>query len=279
MTEHDEIEDFIRESFERNYESLRVEAWHAMPPDRRQMALDQVLMYWRKLKHVAGNVSDTEVRLSLPNLRTKKGRPFTVEGVVDIVREGDRTVMYDFKTGSLDDIRAQLEKFESQLNVYAHIWQNLRQQELDGMAVIATDIPDPVLACLDPSVEEAERERVMAGWDPVIEIAPSPDRVEKTISDFGRVVDLIESGEFAAPSLQVLKGNIGGRQRGERFATRVCSNCDARFSCNSYRAYAGGSGQTERKFPKFYLELPAEAEQDMWRDASLTAPEDNDEYF
>src|SRR5690606_38139191 len=93
-----DIEDFIRERFAENFEQLTLESGHTLTAEARETALQQVLLYWRKLREVALSVTDTEVRLSLPNRRSPQGREFTIEGVVDIVRADDQTIMYDIKT-------------------------------------------------------------------------------------------------------------------------------------------------------------------------------------
>ena len=49
--------------------------------------------------------------------------------------------MYDVKTHDAEAVRANL-TLERQLNVYAHIWQNLRGQGLDEPAVISTALPE-----------------------------------------------------------------------------------------------------------------------------------------
>src|SRR5512143_452048 len=101
MTEADfsvEIEAFIRQVFEQNYEELRLDAGHAVTPDVKRTALNQVLLYWRILSEIALSVTDTEVRLSLPGQETPHGRDYSIEGVVDILRDNDRTMMYDIKT-------------------------------------------------------------------------------------------------------------------------------------------------------------------------------------
>ncbi len=64
-----EMENFIRQVFEQNYEELRLDSGHAISPDVKQTALNQVLLYWRILREIAENVTDTEVRLSLPGTR------------------------------------------------------------------------------------------------------------------------------------------------------------------------------------------------------------------
>src|SRR3990167_5371943 len=53
-----EIEQRIRDAFELNYEMLRLEGGHAITPDGKQLALNQVLYYWRKLRDVAEKVTD-----------------------------------------------------------------------------------------------------------------------------------------------------------------------------------------------------------------------------
>jgi hypothetical protein len=148
MNHEQEMEEFIRQVFEENYEKLRLESGHAITADIKETALNQVLLYWRKLREVAENVSDTEVRLSLPGQESPNGREYTIEGVVDILREQDRTLMYDIKTHDADYVRSNKELYEQQLNVYAHIWQELRQQPLDGCAVIATNYPDSIKEAL-----------------------------------------------------------------------------------------------------------------------------------
>src|SRR5207244_5857522 len=120
VTEH-EVEQQIRAFFERNYDLLRREAGQVLAEAGKQQALAQALHYWRKLKAIATSVTDTEVKLSLPGQVTPRGRPFVIEGVVDIVRERDEVRMYDLKTHEAADVRAQRDLYEEQLNVYAHI--------------------------------------------------------------------------------------------------------------------------------------------------------------
>ena len=103
-----EVEAFLREAFEANYERLRLETGHTLPVDLKATAWEQVLLYWRRLAELARRVTETEVRLTLPDQRTPKRRRFGIEGVVDIVREDGRTVMYDLKTHDADVVRGVL---------------------------------------------------------------------------------------------------------------------------------------------------------------------------
>lgn len=262
------IEDFIREAFEENFELLVAESGHSISAESRQTALQQVLLYWHKLREVAQRVTDTEVHLTLPGQETPQGREYTIEGVVDIVREDDRVVMYDIKTHDADYVRANLELYKQQLNVYAHIWQELRQQSLDEMAVVATDYPREVRDALNnpnPQVLEA----ALAQWEPVIPIEYDPAHKDRTIYTFGETVDKIENGEFAPPPIDVLETFIAGVWRKERFATRVCRNCDARFSCASYLKYATDRRQFSERGMAYFIE--DDPDQEDWRTASLDA--------
>ena len=56
----------------------------------------------------------------------------------------------------------------------------------------------------------------------------------------------------------------------ETFARRVCSNCDIRFSCGSYRSYVNGSRSRDlKKFREIYEEKPTEQERDARLDAAM----------
>ncbi len=268
-TYEQEIEAFIREVFEQNCEELRLDSGNAITPDVKQLAMNQVLLYWRVLREVAENVTDTEVRLSLPGNETSCGRDYTIEGVVDILRVNDRTIMYDIKTHNADFVRANLDLYEDQLNVYAHIWQKLRRQPLDEMAVIATDLPDEVRDALASGNGE-QLSYALGQWQPLVPIKFDPHRVDETIHEFGKIVDAIEDGRFIPPPVEKLQEQIPGKHN-IRFGTHICRNCDARFSCASYRQYAWlGRKQVGDRAIMQYIEDPvSDAEQETWRDANL----------
>ena len=267
----EEIAEFIRENFESNYEELRAAAAHSIAPDVKAAALHQVLLYWRVMRDVALNVSDTEVRLSLPAQATPQGRIYSIEGIVDILRANARTVMYDIKTHDAAYVRANLELYAEQLNVYAHIWQTLRHQNLDAMAIIATHFPESVANALSDGNAE-ELDYALQGWQPLVEVDFHPESVAGTIAEFGRVVDDIEARRFSPPPVDRLKEVLLGT-RNVRFATQVCRNCDVRFSCSSYRDYAwNGARQLADRAIGFYGEESAgDAEQEAWRAENLLA--------
>jgi hypothetical protein len=235
----------------------------------KDFAFNQVLFYWRKLKAVAEQVTETEVHLNLPLQETPKGRKFGIEGVVDIVQDGEKTVMYDIKTHEADQVRENITDYEDQLNIYAHIWKNLRGQPLDQTAIIATAYPEAMREAL----EERDLRRLeyeMGKWYPLVEINVDPDQIDAIIQQFGEVVDCIEGGRFEPVSLDILNSPQG--QRKQAFATHVCRNCDARFSCASYRRYAlEGHGRRETALRQYLDDYGSDLDQQDWISSNLEA--------
>jgi hypothetical protein len=263
------IDELIEEAFERNLAELQADKGHALAPDVRATALNQVRLYWRRLRDIAEKVTDTEVWLSLPGQKTPAGREFTIEGIVDIVREKDRTVLYDIKTHEAEEIRANLGEYEKQLNVYAHIWQGLRGERLDETSVICTRYPRPVEEAL-ASEDDTALEETLAAWNPVIPIPFNPDRVDVIITEFGGVVDKIEDHRFSPRDLATLRTREPGLSA--VFAVAICRNCDARFSCHSYRNYTlGAHASTEGRFRQYIEETLDDLEQEATRLAALDA--------
>jgi len=251
------IEEFIVNEFNRNYELLRLEGGHNLAPEAKKLALQQVKMYYRRLHDLAETVTDTEVKLTLPEQVTPNGNKFSIEGVVDIVRELSKTTMYDIKTHNADTVKSNITQYENQLNIYAYIWQNLRGEQLNETAIIATQLPDNIKDALELA-DEAKLKYELAKWQPLIPIPFSQENVQQTIKAFAETVDKIEEGEFAPASVEKLKEKVEGTRA--RFATRICRNCDARFSCTSYRQYALSSKGAGSHFKEYINDLGTEAE-------------------
>ena len=262
-----EIIEKIRESFEDNYETMRLEGGHSITEDVKQLALTQVLLYFEKMKDVATRVTHTEVKLTLPDQKTPKGRNFTIEGVVDIVRDDEETWMYDIKTHDPEYINSNIGLYEKQLNVYAHIWQELRKEELDSTAIISTAFPQPLKqAYLLNDVYRIKYE--MAKWQPLIPVPFIQENVKDTVYDFACIVDEIEDKKFHPAPIDTLTSKMEGTTA--LFATRVCRNCDARFSCSSYREYAVGKGKGERgNFKKYFEDFGSDTDQEEWLNSNL----------
>lgn len=262
------IQDFIQQSYEQNFDLLRLESGVALSPEVKQAGLQQVLYYWQKMREVALNVSETEVRLSLPGQESPKERMFGIEGIVDIVREGGKTIIYDIKTHDADYVRSHIGQYEDQLNVYAHIWKELQRQPLDGTAVICTEFPDELKEAFRFG-NEAQIAKQVERWNPLVEIDFNTKKVKETIRSFGEVVDKIEDHEFAPPLVEKLLQPFGDRTN-VKFGTHVCRNCDVRFSCTAYRVYMRhGSGRTDRAFDQFYADIEVGEPLEEWRTTGL----------
>ncbi len=274
-----EMEEWIEDHYNTNYERMRLEGGHALSPEIKRTGLWQIIMYFRKMREVAETVTETEVKLTLPEQVSPKGNKFTIEGVVDIIREKNSTTMYDIKTHDADYVKANKDDYLDQLNVYTHIWQNLRNERLDGTAIIATQFPRTLKKAIDAD-DEDRLEREMDKWDPVIPIPFSQQKVEDTINKFACVVDKIENREFQPPSLAELQERIKGTK--QRFATRVCRNCDARFSCEAYREYAQVTNSFSGGFAEYIGDLgnSDEVENTTNTNAFITPPPTNiDDYI
>jgi len=263
-----EMQDFLQQSYYQNYDLLRLESGIALSPEVKQAGMQQVLFYWQKMRDVALNVSETEVRLSLPGQESPKERVFGIEGVVDIVRESGKTIIYDIKTHDADYVRSHIELYEDQLNVYAHIWKELQKQPLDGTAVICTEFPDEVKDALKNGTDE-QLARAVERWDPLVEIDFNTRKVKDTIRSFGEVVDQIEDHRFAPPPVEKLLQPFAYRAN-VRFGTHVCRNCDARFSCAAYRVYMRqGRGRADQAFEQYYSDLEMGEPLEEWRTSGL----------
>jgi hypothetical protein len=268
MTEHDaaEVEQFIREAFEENYEALRLETARPLSPAGRKAALRQAFLYWRKMRDVAERITDTEVRLTLPNQTSPAGHQFSIHGVVDIVRDDDRTIMYDIKTHDPEYVRAHLGFYTDQLNVYAHIWCELRGEPLDEAGIIGTRLPPQIHRALD-SGNERQLEYAMQRWEPLVPIPFDQDQVQQTIEEFGTTVDAIEEHQFAPVDPSRLRQIV---YRNETFAFRNCRQCDARFSCDSYRAYMRDTQpRDERRYWRYFDDYGLEDDREFWQSANL----------
>lgn len=272
----------IAEFFTANYRQMLAEGGvHVLTQRALVQAQQQVEHYWKKLRDIAVNVTETEVRIQLPNRKTPKGRKFVIEGVVDLVREGDRIRMYDIKTHFCDEVRRNCESYAAQLNVYAYVWRELRGSNVHEMGIIAIQLPER----LRDALRSGESERVTAeldGWNPLVPIASDPGSLDEVFRAIAETVDKIEDGIFAPPSPEILAGtkaldeNIGGRKTA--FATLHCRNCDGRFSCDSYREYTRTASKLGKQFDvlSYLAEANDDGELDAWIDENLNDTDGED---
>lgn len=86
-------------------------------------------------------------------------------------------------------------------------------------------------------------------------------------------LDAIEDACFEPRPVEHLDLREG--PRGDRFATAVCRNCDARFSCASYREWAlGSASHIERAGRRYFEDFGGDEDQDSWRTANLDVTPD-----
>jgi len=269
VTAPTDIDELIDEFFTENLKAIQLEGGHALAPEVRFTARWQVRLYWRKLRDVAERVTDTEVRLNLPHQKIPgKDCLFGIEGVVDIVRENDRVVMYDIKTHDEQEIRKNPDNYRKQLNVYAYIWEKLHGEQLDATAVICTAYPEAIREAIR-SKDEDRLTAELEQWNPLIDMEFDSKRALATIREFADVVDKIESHQFTPRSVKDLS-KLDYEGAPSIFAVNTCRNCDARFSCSSYRQYALRSrGTAERKFQQYYSDLGTDTEREDWVASAL----------
>jgi len=240
-------DDDLRWLFDVTYQRLQSETGYFLLSHVTEVAWRQVQMYWRRLPHIAAAVAEPEVKLHLPNQSTAKRRQYAIDGVVDVVASDDGVTLYDIKTCDIDEIETNSELYQRQLVLYAHVWNGLRPATpVQHVAIISTAIPAAVNEATNSN--DAEKlDLALSTWNPIVPIPLTGEDIQTTLNDFGRVVDLIEDGQFSPPTAGALANRVGVRT----FAQRVCRNCDARFSCPSFREhikidYASGSSFSRR---------------------------------
>lgn len=134
----------------------------------------------------------------------------------------------------------------------------MRGQPLDQTAIIATAFPDTVKDALRKKNEVAIQKQ-MDLWNPLVEMPLRQEKVQDTITEFGTTVDAIESKKFKLPKVEVLKEEVGTTR--QKFGTRVCRNCDARFSCTSYRNFViSTNARTGLDFKTYFADFGSDDE-------------------
>ena len=231
-----DIEDFIKLRLKENLKLMQAETGQRVNQNVVIAAERQALAYWHTMHLLAENITETEVKLSLPECSTPKGRTFTIEGVVDIVQEDSGMSIYDIKTMPRDYVENNKLKFAMQLNVYAHILAGLKGYKVKKAAVIATAPSDALKRKFNTAPFEAFI-GMLKSMDPFVEIPLDEASITDTITKFGEIGDLFQEGDFKPKSVGDLKRKDAEGGKTRQFGTDVCRNCDARFSCSSYREF------------------------------------------
>jgi hypothetical protein len=158
--------------------------------------------------------------------------------------------------------------------VYAHIWQKLRGQPLDKTAIISTAYPEG-LKNAHLLNDQFRIQYELSKWNPLIPLDFDQKKVKEVVEDFANTVDAIEEKNFKPVPVETLQSKMEGTNA--LFGTRVCRNCDARFSCSSYRDYATSKGKGERgSFRKYFDDFGSDTDKEEWVNANLQAKSPDD---
>jgi DNA helicase-2/ATP-dependent DNA helicase PcrA len=185
----------VQSWFNVNYTNLTKRERVYLAPYVRQLALEQVLRYYRRHQHDWSHIRDAEVDVSLVK------DDYILKGTVDLIAGRDDTVeLVDFKSEKKPDVndaedREKLERYQRQLEVYAHI-----VEERTGKTVSKTH--------LYYTSEET--------GNPYITFEKDAGSIDKTIRTFDNVVKRIESKDFSIPARP----------------THLCRDCDMRHYCD-----------------------------------------------
>ena len=139
-------------------------------------------------------------------------------------------------------------------------------------------IPDPEAGCpLADMITVDQLRELKTGHPgvPVVTYVNSTAEIKAesdlccTSANAVKVVDAVQDGRFAPRPADELRHR--GGPLGRLFATRVCRECDVRFSCPSYREYAlAGRGRSEEAVREYFSDVGPDMDQESWRTANLS---------
>jgi DNA helicase-2/ATP-dependent DNA helicase PcrA len=182
--------------FDTNYAFLTKKERVYLASYVKNIALEQVLRYYRRNQNNWSRIKDAEVDVSLVK------NEYILKGSIDLlVGEGKTVELIDFKSEKKPDVnnpsdREKLDRYRRQLEVYAHI-----VEERTGLVVSKTHL-------YYTSEEDG---------NPYITYPKDSRAIEKTIATFDQVVHRIEQRDYS----------ISERP------TKLCHSCDMRFYCDA----------------------------------------------
>lgn len=189
-------EDRVRAWFDTNYAQITKRERVYLSPVARNLAVEQVLRYYRRQNGDWSRIREAEVDVSLVK------EHYILTGKVDLITGQHGTVeLVDFKSERKPDVndlkdREKLNQYKRQLEVYAHIVEQRTGQCISKTHLYYTS-------------EEA--------GNPYITFRRDGQSTEQTITTFDTVVSRIEARDFA----------ISARP------PRLCKECDMRHYCDA----------------------------------------------
>jgi hypothetical protein len=267
-----EIEEFIHEAFEENYNHLRQDGGHSMSDHILKLAKRQVYLYLNTLYETALNVKETEIPLTLPAQTSPKNRKYNIFGVVDLIEENGETHMYDLKTHDVDYVLQHRDDYKGQLHVYAYIWEKLYERKVDKAAIIAIG-----------ENEQLRQERLLwdgpeedfrpTKWNPIVTFDLERENIDVEINRFGHIVDCIEDRKFHPRLLDVKHPSTNDEVK------RFCSNCDIRFSCPSYSQYIMNSKTRNKQLRNLFSYFENSLEDEEILDEIISESLERDNFY
>ena len=189
-------EEQIRAWFDSNYAEITRSARVYLAPGPRQMALNQVLTYYRREHGDWSHIRDAEVDVSLVKA------DYILVGKIDLIAGiNDTVAVVDFKSERKLDVndprdRETLNQYRRQLEVYAHIVESRTGQTVSKTHLYYTG-------------EES--------GNPYITFPRDGQSIDQTIHTFDTVVRRIEAHDYMIPARPVT----------------LCKNCDMRAYCDA----------------------------------------------
>lgn len=194
--QHRLSEDQIRTWFDTNYVQLTRRERVYLAPAPRNLAIEQVLRYYRRHNGNWSHIREAEVAVSLVK------EHYILAGKVDLIAGvGDTVELVDFKSERKLDVndprdREKLNQYRRQLEVYAHIVEQRTNQKISKTHLYYTG-------------EES--------GSPYITFHRDGLSIEHTIHTFDTIVSRIEARDFA----------IAVRP------TKLCHDCDIHHYCDA----------------------------------------------
>lgn len=186
--------DSIKSWFAVNYAVLSKKERVYLAPSSQQAALLHVLRYYERENGNWDRIREAEVEISLVKDR------YILKGSVDLIRgEHDTVEIIDFKSEKKPDMekdRDRLRRYQSQLEVYAHLVEERTGHKVSRMHLYYTG-------------EDSA--------NPYVSFSKDDRAIGKTIARFDDIVARIERQDYGITSRPA----------------KLCQNCDMRAYCDS----------------------------------------------
>lgn len=186
--------DAVESWFSANYAMLSKKERVYLAPSSQLAALRHVQRYYERENGNWDRIKEAEVDISLVK------DAYILKGSVDLIRgENDTVEIIDFKSEKKPDMerdRERLKRYQSQLEVYAHLVEERTGQKVSRMHLYYTG---------------------ENGGNPYVSFAKDDRAIGKTITEFDDIVDRIERRDY----------------RIKERPAKLCQSCDIRPYCDT----------------------------------------------